>query len=139
LKKPFVMATCAGQYGIHLPFSREHASEADHIGQILMAKAGYEPSEAIEFWKRMEERGGLQPWEFLSSHPNHVTRQAQLREWLPEAMAYYADTGRALPSDLIIAHARPAMDPQTQVLPIALRPSLAPDYWWRFQKSNDSS
>jgi len=68
-----------------------------------------------------------------------VTRQAQLREWLPEAMAYYADTGRALPSDLIIAHARPAMDPQTQVLPIALRPSLAPDYWWRFQKSNDSS
>jgi len=136
-----VIATAAGlgmQYGLHLPFDREQESEADRIGQILMAKAGYDPSEAIEVWKRMDERGGFQPWEFLSGHPSHATRQAQLKEWLPEAMVYYADGGRALPSDLLIAHTRPPADSQSRVFPIALRPSLAPGYWWRFERSNET-
>jgi hypothetical protein len=137
-----VIATAAGfgiQYGVLLPFSREHELEADRIGLILMAKAGYEPSEAIEVWKRMEERNVVRPWEFFSSHPNPTTRQAQLREWLPEANTYYADASRALPGDLMIVHARTPSDTQTRVLPIALRPSLAPGYWWRFQRSNEKT
>jgi len=77
------------QYGILLPYGRTQESEADHIGLLLMARAGYDPRVAIDFWKRMEEtsRGG--PPEFLSTHPNHGTRTAQLRAWIPEAMRLY--------------------------------------------------
>jgi predicted Zn-dependent protease len=78
--------------GVELPFNRSQESEADHIGLILMAKAGYDPRQAIPFWQRMEagqRQGG--PPEFLSTHPSGETRQAQLREWLPEALRYYRD------------------------------------------------
>jgi len=137
-----VIATAAGlgmYYGVHLPFNREEESEADRIGQILMAKAGYNPAEAIEVWKRMDERGNVQPWEFLSTHPSHATRQAQLKEWLPEAMTYYADAGRALPQDVVVALAKPSSGAQTRITPIALRPSLAPGYWVRVQRSDEST
>jgi predicted Zn-dependent protease len=78
------------QVGVLLPFSREQESEADHIGLILMAKAGYDPSQAIGFWQRMEETGGGgAPPEFLSTHPSHGTRTAQIEVWLPEANKYY--------------------------------------------------
>lgn len=77
------------QVGVLLPFSRSQESEADHIGLILMAKAGYDPAEAIGFWERMDERsGGKSPPEFLSTHPNHGTRSQDIRKWLPEANGY---------------------------------------------------
>jgi predicted Zn-dependent protease len=76
--------------GVILPFSRSHESEADHIGLILMAKAGYDPRTAVAFWKRMAEQGkGQKPPEFLSTHPSDETRIKQIEEWLPEAMANY--------------------------------------------------
>jgi len=79
------------QLGVLLPYSRAHESEADHIGLILMAKAGYDPRSAIEFWRRMErgDKGGASV-EFLSTHPSHGTREAQLATWMPEALGYYA-------------------------------------------------
>lgn len=76
-------------FGI-LPFSRLHESEADHLGLILMAMAGYDPKEAPELWKRMAEAGGgSQPPEFLSTHPSHESRIKNLQEWMPEALKYY--------------------------------------------------
>src|SRR6185436_1024673 len=79
------------QVGVLLPFSRAQESEADHIGLILMAKAGYDPSEAAAFWGRMEESaGGDAPSEYLSTHPSHGTRIEQIQAWLPEAEAYYS-------------------------------------------------
>jgi len=73
-----------------LPWSRAQESEADHIGLILMAKAGYDPSTAVEFWERMSkiQQGGAPP-AYLSTHPSDETRIAQIKQWLPEAMTYY--------------------------------------------------
>ncbi len=78
------------QVGVMLPFSREMESEADHIGIILMAKAGYDPSVSIGLWERMGALSeGQRPPEFLSTHPSSDTRIVQLREWMPEAQRYY--------------------------------------------------
>ena len=73
-----------------LKFSREHESEADHMGIIFMAMAGYDPNQAPPFWERMSAMsGGQQPPEFMSTHPSHETRIADLKGWIPEAMQYY--------------------------------------------------
>ena len=77
------------QYGVLMPYSRAQESEADRLGLIFMAKAGYDPAEAIALWERMESAGGARGPEFLSTHPNPATRRAQLREWLPEAQQHY--------------------------------------------------
>jgi predicted Zn-dependent protease len=73
-----------------LPWGRAQESEADQIGLILMAKAGYDPSAAVGFWERMSkvQKGGKPP-EFLSTHPSDETRIAQIKQWLPEAMTHY--------------------------------------------------
>ena len=72
-----------------LRFSRDHESEADHIGLIFMTIAGYDPHEAPKFWERMTEMsGGQEPPEFISTHPSHSTRIADLKGWIPEAMSY---------------------------------------------------
>jgi predicted Zn-dependent protease len=72
-----------------LRFSREHESEADHIGLIFMTIAGYDPNQAPLFWERMTEvSGGQEPPEFISTHPSHSTRIADLKSWIPEAMSY---------------------------------------------------
>jgi Zn-dependent protease with chaperone function len=79
----------ASEYGFVLPYSRKHESEADHMGILLMAKAGYDPREAPRFWQRFGQvKTGSQP-EFLSTHPNDERRAADLLELLPEAMAVY--------------------------------------------------
>ncbi|MDP3463789.1 MAG: M48 family metallopeptidase [Bacteroidales bacterium] len=78
------------QVGVLLPFSRLHESEADRLGLIFMAMAGYNPHEAIKFWERMAKmKNGQSPPEFLSTHPSDATRIAQINKWLPEAMKYY--------------------------------------------------
>jgi predicted Zn-dependent protease len=79
-----------GQVGMLLPFSRSQESEADHIGLIYMARAGYDPHEAVKFWQRMESQaGGARPPEFLSTHPNPDKRVQDLEHWMPEAVAEY--------------------------------------------------
>ena len=78
------------QVGVLLPFSRKHESEADYIGILLAADAGYDPRESVHLWERMEQMsGGGGPAEFLSTHPGHETRIEQLKKWMPEAMAVY--------------------------------------------------
>lgn len=77
------------QYGVLMPFSRKHESEADHIGLLYMARAGYDPRESITFWQRMEETARNQPPEFLSDHPSHGTRIEQLKSWMPQALQEY--------------------------------------------------
>jgi metalloendopeptidase OMA1, mitochondrial len=80
-----------GTLGVLLPFSRNQESEADHIGLIYMARAGYDPRQAPEFWRRMEASaaGQSKPPEFLSTHPASETRVRQLEEWMPEALKEY--------------------------------------------------
>lgn len=77
--------------GLLLPWGRAQESEADHLGLIYMAKAGYHPSAARELWVRMDEaaRGRPQPPEFLSTHPSAPTRIKQIEGWIPEALTYY--------------------------------------------------
>jgi predicted Zn-dependent protease len=77
------------QVGVLLPYSRKHESEADHIGLILMAMAGYDPHSAIGFWQRMDAAAGSGPPEFLSTHPSPDTRIRDIRDMLPEALEYY--------------------------------------------------
>lgn len=77
-----------------LPFSRAHESEADRYGLILMAIAGYNPESAVAFWERMSAAsGGQAPPEFMSTHPSHGTRIANLKRWIPEAKAEAAKFG----------------------------------------------
>ena len=78
------------QVGVLLPFSRKHESEADYVGILLAADAGYDPRESVALWERMAHMsGGEGTAEFLSTHPSHDTRIDQLKEWMPEAMAIY--------------------------------------------------
>lgn len=78
------------QVGVLLPFSRKHESEADYVGILLAADAGYDPRESVSLWERMAQASGDGgPAEFLSTHPSHDTRIDQLKEWMPEAMAIY--------------------------------------------------
>lgn len=85
----FQMAYGAGSnlLGI-LPFSRLHETEADKLGLIFMAMAGYNPEVAIDFWTRMSQGGSSTP-EFLSTHPSDATRINQIKAYLPEALKYY--------------------------------------------------
>ena len=78
------------QYGALLPYSRLQESEADHMGIIFMAMAGYDPGKAVAFWERMSaQAGGQKPPEFMSTHPADETRIAAIKQWMPEAMKYY--------------------------------------------------
>ncbi len=80
--------------GVELPYDRKQESEADHIGLIYMARAGYDPREAIAFWKRfsqyIQQQGGSATPAFLRTHPLDAVRIQQLQQWLPEAQAEFA-------------------------------------------------
>ena len=94
-KDPAVQEKVMGAFGLGanlgvlLPFSRSHEAEADHIGLILMAKAGYDPRAAVPFWQRMEAGGGKKQPEFLSTHPSDAARIKKIEAELPEALKYY--------------------------------------------------
>jgi predicted Zn-dependent protease len=83
----------AAQVGRELPHSRKQESEADHLGLIYMARAGYRPEAAVAFWERFEEynrlHGGSAGLWFLRTHPLDDVRIKQLNEWLPEAQRDY--------------------------------------------------
>lgn len=77
------------QLGGMLPYSRLHESEADRLGLIFMAMAGYDPRASIDFWSRMAASNSGAPPEFLSTHPSDETRIRELKQHMPEAMDYY--------------------------------------------------
>ena len=89
-KKQLTLAALGvgAQVGVTLPFSRLQESEADTLGLIYMARAGYDPREAIDLWLRMDKLGGAPP-EFLSTHPDSSKRAAALEEQLPKALQEY--------------------------------------------------
>jgi len=82
------------QLGVMLPYGRLHESEADHLGLIFMAMAGYDPNSAIGFWQRMAQgEGGQAPPEFMSTHPASETRIQKIKTLIPEVMPYYKKAG----------------------------------------------
>jgi predicted Zn-dependent protease len=79
-----------------LAYGRKQESEADEIGLIMMAMAGYDPRAAVPFWQRMAAQGnGQQPPEFLSTHPSSQTRISRLQKLMPKALEYYQGNGAA--------------------------------------------
>jgi len=101
------------QLGLLLPYSRTQEYEADHIGLILMAKAGYDPAQALEFWKRMMAKDkGAKMTQFMSTHPNDANRLREIQAFLPEARKYYVP-------------AREAQKPPPPRRPTAPRPASA--------------
>lgn len=83
------------QVGVLLPYSRIQESEADRLGLIFMAMAGYDPREAVEFWERMDNQGGPTVPEFLSTHPSTENRIQNIKKLIPEAMKYYRGESQA--------------------------------------------
>ena len=93
------MATSLASTGLtflNAHYSRDNESEADHMGLIFAAMAGYDPNTAITFWQRMSKAsGGKQAGvlqSYLSSHPSDAKRISDIQRWLPEAMKYYTGT-----------------------------------------------
>lgn len=83
------------QYGVIMPYSRLQENEADHLGLIFMAMAGYDPNGAIAFWQRMSaQKGGQGVPEFLSTHPSDTRRIRNIQSLIPKAMTYYRPTAK---------------------------------------------
>jgi len=95
----FMSAFGVGSQLGELAYSRQHELEADKLGLIFMAMAGYNPERALSFWQEMASQGGSKPPELLSTHPSDSHRIAQIQSFLPEAMKYYqpgrSNTGAA--------------------------------------------
>ena len=81
--------SAAVQYGMMLPFSRKHESEADYMGLVFMTMAGYNPDVAVGFWQKMSAGSGGSVPEFMSTHPSDATRIADIRKELPGIKAKY--------------------------------------------------
>ncbi len=77
-------------YGVMLPYSRKHELEADRMGLIFMAMAGYNPEVAVTFWQKMAAANPTPIPPFMSSHPSDTKRIADIQKYLPEAQKYYA-------------------------------------------------
>jgi M48 family peptidase len=103
------------EYGISKPFSRQHETEADIGGLMLMAQAGYNPQAAISVWQKMAQAGSSGMPSFLSTHPSGADRIQVLQQYLPEAMAIYQGGGRA--------NAAPVAQPAP---PAGMMPQAAP-------------
>ena len=86
------------QFGVLMPFSRQHEAEADRIGLILMASACYDPRGAIEVWTNMTEATGEGPPEILSTHPSHGSRIELLTGWMDEALQAQSEAGCPVPA-----------------------------------------
>jgi predicted Zn-dependent protease len=82
----------------NLSYSRNHESEADHMGLIFAAMAGYDPQVAVAFWQRMAAASNNQRSEFFSDHPSDATRIKQIQGWMPEALKYYKGTSASATS-----------------------------------------
>lgn len=121
------------QYGVLLPYSRKHESEADHIGLMLLAKAGYDPREAPRFWQRFgQAKGGEQQSEFFSTHPSDARRAADLANLVPEALKIYAEAPEQFglganidPAPPTAVASKPA-EPATSTPPEVAQPSTTP-------------
>jgi predicted Zn-dependent protease len=87
------LAELATTVALELPYGRAMESEADHIGLVYMARAGYDPRVAVDFWQRMSELGGAGPPEFLSTHPSGETRIEQIQGGMPEALEAWGAAG----------------------------------------------
>jgi len=89
-QKAYMMASGLGsEIGLALPYSRKHETEADKMGLVFMAIAGYDPRTAIDFWRRMSATGGQKPPQILSTHPSDETRIKDLQAFMPQALKYY--------------------------------------------------
>ena len=77
------------QYGVMLPFSRKHETEADYMGLVLMTMAGYNPDVAVDFWQKMSAGSNGKVPEFMSTHPSDETRIADIEKALPSIKAQY--------------------------------------------------
>jgi predicted Zn-dependent protease len=93
-QNPQVRNILLASYGVGstlgvLAYSRTHETEADKLGLIFAAMAGYDPQKAISFWERMAAKGGAKPPELLSTHPSDQTRIKNLRAFMPTALKYY--------------------------------------------------
>jgi len=84
----------AANVGYLLPYSRLQESEADYLGLIFMAMAGYDPQAAVSFWERMAAQGGSKPPEFMSTHPSDETRAKNLQKNMNEALSYYNNSAK---------------------------------------------
>ena len=92
----------------NLSYSRSHESEADHMGLIFAAMAGYDPQTAVTFWQRMAAGKTNTTSEFLSDHPSDATRISQIQGWMPEALKYYKKGGTTTTTS-----AKPTAQPTT--------------------------
>ena len=94
-----------GAQGASAKYSRDHESEADHLGIIFAAMAGYDPEAAVSFWQRMSQATGGGSTSWLSTHPSDATRIKQIQGWLPEARKYYkARLGKGNSSNMKTFH-----------------------------------
>ena len=90
------------ELGAMLPYSRTHEYEADHIGMILMAKAGYDPAFAVSFWEKFSKAANTPGFlEYFSTHPVGSNRIKKLKEFLPSAMVFYENTTQKIGAGVI--------------------------------------
>ena len=116
------------QYGVILPYSRKHENEADHMGLILMAKAGYDPSEAPQFWQRFAKaKEGSKTPEFLSTHPSDEHRVENLTALLPDAQSVYEQCPAKFGLGEILA-STPSQTPLSSAISAPATPTSPPSF-----------
>jgi hypothetical protein len=126
------------EYGLLMPYSRQQEAEADLIGQIYMAKAGYDPKEAILLWQRMSTIARDQPPEFLSTHPSSSTRIQNLKASLVLSNMYYVDQSKALPHSLdqLKQDYRQSLQHLSETAKSTDKINIRAGYWYTFRKSD---